>query len=128
MKVHLETMEKPLHKTCVTFTQNKVVEFHLGDGPKMCNSLNNIIMRTGHQWLERKQQSRMYTWKQWSLVTGTLRNGYTRRTEQFHWKNEWKIEGKNVWQSTQRNCENGSTMTEKEVIKWRVHFETVEKC
>ena len=25
MKVHLETMEKPLYKTCVTFTQSKVV-------------------------------------------------------------------------------------------------------
>ena len=29
-----------------------------------------------------------------------------------------------MWQSTQRNYENRSTMTQKKVLKWSVHFET----
>ena len=31
-------------------------------------------------------------------------------------------------QSTERNYENGSTMNQKEVIKWSVYLETIEKC
>lgn len=45
----LEVMQIRLHKTCVRYTQNKLALFHLKSELKMCNSLNNIIMRTGHQ-------------------------------------------------------------------------------
>ena len=48
-------------------------------------------------------------------------------TKQFRWKTECKKNRKNVWQSTQRNYENGSTVTQKEVTKWSVHLETMEK-
>ena len=48
VRVNLEPMEIPLHKTCVTFTQKNAVLFHRESEPKMCNSLNNIIMRIGH--------------------------------------------------------------------------------
>ena len=30
-------------------------------------------------------------------------------------------------QSTQHNCENESTVTQKRVLKWSVHFKTEEK-
>lgn len=32
-----------------------------------------------------------------------------------------------MWQSTQCNYENGSTINQKEVIEWSVHLETMEK-
>ena len=38
----------PLHETCATFTQEKVVKYHLESESKMCNSPNNRITRTGH--------------------------------------------------------------------------------
>lgn len=41
---------------------------------------------------------------------------------------QWKINGKKyVLQSTQYSCENGLTITQKEVIKYSVHLETIEK-
>ena len=48
VRFNLEPMEIPLHKTCVTYTQKNVVLFHLENEPKMCDSLNNIIMRISH--------------------------------------------------------------------------------
>ena len=32
-----------------------------------------------------------------------------------------------MWQFIQRNYENGSAMTQKEIIKWSVHLETTKK-
>ena len=49
LRVHLEPKEIPLHKTCVRFTEKS------GVIPKICNSLNNRIMKTGHQWVEKMQ-------------------------------------------------------------------------
>ena len=36
-------------KLGVIFTQKKVVKFHLENESKMCSSLNNINMTTGHR-------------------------------------------------------------------------------
>ena len=49
MRVHLLAMETPLHETCVKFKQKKVVGIQLGIKSKMCNSLNNIIMKKDHR-------------------------------------------------------------------------------
>ena len=97
-------------ENCVTFTLKKVVKFHLESEEsesKMFNSLNNIITRTGQKKREKRsvhlETSKKYYW--------ALCNIYTRRVEQLHWKNEWKINRKKKWQCTRRKCENGSTMT-----------------
>ena len=47
-----------------------------------------------------------------------LCNSYTKRVEQSYWKNEWKVNEKDVWQSNQHNCENGSAMTLKKMLKF----------
>ena len=43
--------------------------------------------------------------------------------EQSYWESENKVR-----QSTQRNYENWLSMIQKEVKKWRVYLETIEKC
>ena len=43
----------------------------------------------------------------------------------YHWENERNLSGKIVWQSTQHNCENGSTITQKKVI---IDLLKMEKC
>ena len=53
----------------------------------MCGSPYNIIVSMGQQWLKRKGQSEVATWRQWKNVTGTLCNSYARRAGQFHREN-----------------------------------------
>ena len=48
-------MEIPLQETYVTLTQKKVKKTERES--KLCNSLNKIIMRTGHQWLKKTQKN-----------------------------------------------------------------------
>ena len=38
-----------------------------------------------------------------------------------------KRKRKNVWQSANDYCENGSTMTQKKVLKWSAHLKAMEK-
>ena len=52
-------------------------------------------MRKGHQWLERKQQSELYSWKQWRSAKGTLCNSYTKKNGTVPPKKWEKNERKN---------------------------------
>ena len=69
----------------------------------------------------------MHTWKQLRKVKRFLCNSYIRSVKQFHRENELKTNEKNAWQFIQHNYENGSTMTQKKVLKWKVHLEIKEK-
>lgn len=67
-------------------------------------------MRMGHQWPKKKML-------QTRNVAEALRNGYTKRTELFHWKKWVEDKQKSVWQTMQGNYENGLTMSQIGVIK-----------
>ena len=93
-------MKIPLHEDTFTWNVCNIYTKESGkisfkNKSKMCNSLNNVIMKTGHQWFKRKQQSRMCTWEQSRNIMGTLCNSYARRVEQFHWESLWNTNRKN---------------------------------
>lgn len=51
-------------------------------------------------------------------------NSYRKRMESYIKKMKKQ---KHVWQPTQHNYENESTMTQKKIIKWNIYFVTIEK-
>ena len=87
LRAPLQTMKIPLHKTCVTFTQKKVVKSYLESKTKLYNSLDNIIMRSGHQQLLKKSKMEFPFGNKQEII-GISCNIYTRRVEQFHWTKE----------------------------------------
>lgn len=56
--------------------------------PKMCNSLNNIVMRAAHK--ETVECTLGDNWVYYRILS----DSYIGRAEQFHCKDKWKINGK----------------------------------
>ena len=70
----------------------------------------------------------------WSVHLETIKKCYRDLAQQLHKKRGAvplrkgvKHKRKKCGQSTQHNCKNGSTMTQKKVLMWIVHLETMEK-
>ena len=65
----------------------------------------------------------MATWKQQKNFQGPFVT-----VTHAEWNSSIDNMREKVWQLTQHNYENGSSMTQKDVIKWSVYLKTIEKC
>ena len=65
----------------------------------------------------------MFTWRQRKNITWPCVTGTPEELDSFSEKVTQKL-SKNVWQSTQHNCE---TVTQKKVLKLSVDLESIEK-
>ena len=110
----------------------------------MCGSLHKIIMRMGQHDSKRNnkvERNKMIKWKQWRNVRGTLcdsHNGENRRLATEGWLIDeedtfaWNLIDTYTKEISIRtwvkNYENGSSVTQKETVKWSADLEITEIC